>query len=351
VTRVVFITQQFDPDDPNLAIVVAQVAAIARRVDEVVVVADRIVLSELPPNGRAHSFHGRTKVGRGLRLLRSVASELPGLRRGGAVVAHMCPVYAIVVAPLVRPARVPLVMWWSHWKMDAVVRTAERVCTRVVSVAPGTFPGRSGKLVTIGQAIDVESFHEHRRSLTDEPTLRALVLGRYSPAKGVGTILRAVRLALDRGVDIRLDVYGPAPNEEARLERDALQQAVDQLEIGGHVQLHDAIARAEVIRLLGASDLLVNNAPGGADRVVYEAGASGIPVLASNRAHADFLDPAAFFDREDAEGLADRLAGLAALSPGERDEIGRRLRDRVQRENSVDSWATGLLTAAGITAD
>jgi glycosyltransferase involved in cell wall biosynthesis len=263
----------------------------------------------------------------------------------------MCPVYAIVVAPLVRPARVPLVMWWSHWKMDAVVRTAERVCTRVVSVGPGTFPGRSRKLVTVGQAIDVESFHEHHRSLTDGTTLRALVIGRYSPAKGVGTILRALRLALDRGLDIRLDVYGPVPNEEARLERDALQRAVDELEVGGHVQLHDAIARAEVIRLLGESDLLVNNAPGGADRVVYEAGASGIPVLASNRAHAGFLDPAAFFDREDATGLADRLGGLAALSPGERDQIGRRLRDRVQRENSVDSWATGLLAAAGITAD
>lgn len=349
MTRVVFITQQLDPDDPNLAIVVHQVAAIARRVDEVVVVADRIVPGALPPNARAHSFHSRTKLGRGLRLLRVVAGELPGLRRGGAVVAHMCPVYAIVVAPLVRPAGVPLVMWWSHWKMDAVVRTAERLCTRVVSVAPGTFPGPSGKLVTVGQAIDVESFPERRRSRApEETTVRALVIGRYSPAKGVGTILRAVRLALDRGVDVRLDVYGPASNDEARLERDALQRAVDELDLGGRVQLHGAVARAEVIRLLGEADLLVNNAPGGADRIVYEAGASGIPVLASNRAHADFLDPDAFFDRDDAEGLAARLAAIAALSAADRDEIGRRLRDRVERENSVDSWATGLVQAAGI---
>ena len=348
MTRVVFITQRFDPGDPNLAIVVPQVAAIARRVDEVVVVADTVEAGSLPPNARAHSFRSKTKLGRGLRLLVIVARELPGLRRGGAVVAHMCPVYAIVVAPLVRPARVPLVMWWSHWKMDAVVRTAERVCTRVVSVAPGTFPHPSAKLVTVGQAIDVGSFPERTGERAEGP-LRAVVIGRYSPAKGIGTVLRALKLATDRGVDLELEVYGPAANAEARAERDALQALVEELALGERARLHGAVSRGEVIRLLGAADVLVNNAPGGADRVVYEAGASGIPVLASNRAHADFLAPDAFFDRGDAEELARRLEALAALPAAARDQIGRRLRERVARENSVDSWAAGLLAAAGIT--
>ena len=45
----------------------------------------------------------------------------------------------------------------------------------------------------------------------------------------------------------------------------------------------------------------------------------------------------------------ERLAAVAALSPAERDEIGRGLRERVQREHSVDSWAAGLLAAAGLT--
>ena len=325
-----------------------QLAAIARRVDEVVVVADTVVTSALPANARAYSFRSKTKLGRGLRLLLIVARELPGLRRGGAVVAHMCPVYAIVVAPIVRPARVPLLMWWSHWKMDAVVRTAERLSTRVVSVAPGTFPHPSAKLVTVGQAIDVDSFPE-RSGERAEGSLRTLVIGRYSAAKGVRTILRALKLANDRGADLQLDVYGPASNAEARTERDALQSLVDELALGERVRLHGAVSRSEVVRLLGAADLLVNNAPGGADRVVYEAGASGIPVLASNRAHADFLAADAFFDRDDAEELARKLEALAALPAAARDQIGRRLRDLVARENSVDSWATGLLAAARIT--
>ena len=229
MTRVVFITQQFDPEDPQIAIVVPQVAAIARRVDEVVVIADRIVADALPPNGRAYSFHSSTKVGRGLRVLAAVARELPGLRKGrGMVIAHMSPIYAIIVAPLVRPAGVPLVLWWSHWKMDRVVRLGERVSTRVVSVGPGTFPLASKKLVTVGQAIDVDSFGT--RAARAEGPLRIVVIGRYSAAKGVGTIIRAAGLALSRGTELQLDVYGPALTPDARAEHDSLEALVRELD-------------------------------------------------------------------------------------------------------------------------
>ena len=37
----------------------------------------------------------------------------------------------MIVAPLVRPARVPLVLWWSHSKIDRVVRVS---CTRLQAV-------------------------------------------------------------------------------------------------------------------------------------------------------------------------------------------------------------------------
>jgi glycosyltransferase involved in cell wall biosynthesis len=349
VTRVIFITQQFDPEDPQIAIVVPQVAAIARRVDEVVVIADRIVAEALPPNGRAYSFHSRTKVGRGLRVLAAVARELPGLRKGrGMVIAHMSPIYAIIVAPLVRPAGVPLVMWWSHWKMDRVVRLGERVSTSVVSVGPGTFPMATDKLVTVGQAIDVESFAA--RTERAPGPLRIVVIGRYSAAKGVSTIVRAAGLALAQGADIELDVYGPALTPDARAEQQSLEALVRELNVGERVRIHGSVTRAEVVRLLEGADLLVNNAPGGADRIVYEAGASGIPILASNPAHTNLLAPDAFYERDDAETLARKIADVAAQSPAERDALGRALRERVAREHSVESWSAGLLRAGGITA-
>jgi glycosyltransferase involved in cell wall biosynthesis len=350
MSRVVFITQQFDPEDPQIAIVVPQVAAIARRVDEVVVIADRIVLAALPTNARAYSFHSATKVGRGLRLLAAVARELPGLRNGrGMVIAHMVPIYAIIVAPIVRPAGVPLVMWWSHWKVDRVVRLAERVCTAVVSVGAGTFALPSKKLITVGQAIDVDTF-PRRAAMRASGPLRIVVIGRYSAAKGIGTIVRGAALALEYGVELQLDVYGPALTADSRAEQASLQTLVRELGVTERVQLHGSVSRAEVVRLLAGADLLVNNAPGGADRIVYEAAASGIPVLASNPAHTNLLAPDAFYGRNDPEELAGKIEGIARLSPAERDELGRGLRERVAREHSVESWSAGLLRAGGLEA-
>jgi len=220
--------------------------------------------------------------------------------------------------------------------------TVPRSLTRTFApdgVGTTTFPKPSRKLATVGQAIDVDRFagaHEAH----DGP-LRAVVIGRYSPAKGLDTIVRAV-VAVD---GVRLDVHGPAPNDEARGEHERLQRLVGELGVGDRVGLHGPLRREEVVQTLARSDVLVNNAPGGADRIVYEAAASGIPVLASNRAHADLLDPDAFYRRDDADGLA---AKLAALASADRDEIGRSLRERVRRGHSVDSWADGVLRAAGL---
>ncbi len=349
MTRFIFITQQFDPNHPVLATTIPQITALARHVDEVVVVADHIVPGTLPPGTRGRSFGSRTKIGRGLRLLRAVERETRGRRGDVAVIAHMCPVYAIIVAPIVRTRRVPLLMWWVHWKVDLVVRAAERVCTRIISVDVRSFPLATSKLETVGQSIDVANIplYERARSREEGP-LRVLAIGRYSPAKHLDVLLKAVRVVLDRGVEIRLDVYGPVIGDSGAEVYATLEKLVTELGLANDVTLHGSATRPEVMETFGRGDVFVNNARGGADRVVYEAGASGMPVLASNQAHTDFLDPDAFFDRDDVDGLAARLIAIAALSPAERDEIGQRLRSRVEQENSVDSWSRGLLRGAGL---
>src|SRR5205085_10439973 len=119
---------------------------------------------------------------------RALARELRG---ADAVVAHMVPLYAVIAAPLVRPRRIPLALWYTHWKAHAVVRAAEKVCTHILSVDRRSFPLPSAKVHAIGHGIDLREF-----SCTETPPgpLRALVLGRYSPAKGLETILEAAEL-------------------------------------------------------------------------------------------------------------------------------------------------------------
>ena len=157
--RLVFVTQHVDPAHPALAATVPKIVALSRLVDEVVVLTDSAAPSVLPENCRVRTFGSRTKAGRGARFEAALARELRGLHGGrSAVVAHMCPIYAVLAAPLVRPLRIPLVLWFTHWKASRLLQAAERVSTAVVSVDRRSFPLESSKLHAIGHGIDLSEF-------------------------------------------------------------------------------------------------------------------------------------------------------------------------------------------------
>ncbi|CAN5376929.1 hypothetical protein BH20ACT13_BH20ACT13_00620 [soil metagenome] len=350
MTRVVFITQQVDPGHPALAATVPKIAALAELVDEVVVLADGAVEGTLPANCRVRTFRANRKIGRGARFEVALARELPGLR-GGAVVAHMCPIYAVLTAPLVRPLGVPLLLWFTHWRASRLLRAAERLSTAVISVDRRSFPLRSEKVTAIGHGIDLSEFSCSGRETTSTlqqtvTRLDLLALGRYSRAKGLEVVLRAVA-AVDR---VRLDVYGPALSGDERAHRADLEQLVRELELDDRVTLADAVPRSRIPQLLATHDALVNNMRAGApDKVVYEAAASCLPVLASNPVFDALLEPEQRFGRDSPDELAARIRELAGLDAADRTELGKRLRERVEAGHSVESWARGVLAAAGVT--
>lgn len=347
--RLIFITQQADPGHPVLAATVPKLAALARRVEELVVLADGAVPEALPANCRVRTFRAATKAGRGLRFELALARELA--RRPDAVIAHMCPIYAVLAAPLARPLGVPVVLWYTHWKATPTLRAAERLSTAVASVDTRSFPLPTPKARAIGHGIDVAEF-ECSRDGSRGPGFRALVLGRYSPAKGLETVVRAVRVALDRGLDLRLEAHGPALSAEERAHRRDLERLVDELDLAKRVRLDHAVLRAELPGLFARADVLVNNMRAGApDKVVYEAGASCVPVLASNPVFDELVDdltPRLRFEREDPEDLATALEGLAEAGEERRRELGQALRARVAERHGVDAWAAKIIEVARV---
>lgn len=343
MTKVVFVTQQVDPAHPALAATVPKLRALAELVDEVVVLADAAVEGALPDNCRVRTFGAATKAGRGVKFETALGRELGGLR-GGAVVAHMCPIYAVLAAPLVRPLRIPLVLWFTHWRASRLLQAAEKASTVVTSVDERSFPLRSPKVRGIGHGIDLSEFPCAPARAGEG--LHLVALGRYSPAKGLDVVLAALARSAP---DVELRAHGPALSHEERAHRGELEELVTELNLSDRVVLGDAVPRAEIPRVLAEADALVNNMREGApDKVVYEAAASCRPVLASNSVFDGLLDPEWRFPRHDPRVLADCIRALAEAGVPEREAIGRGLRERVEAEHSVQSWARGILGAAGV---
>jgi glycosyltransferase involved in cell wall biosynthesis len=340
----VFVTQAVDPAHPALAATIPKIAALAERVEQVTVLSAGAVPGTLPANCRVRVFGAGTKVGRGLRFERELAAELARARPLG-VLAHMCPIYAVLAAPLARPLGVRVLLWYTHWHASATLKAAARVSNTILSVDRRSVPLADAHVRAIGHGIDLRQFH-CRRNRDEGDELRLLALGRYSPAKGLDVVLRALRRALDAGLDARLLAHGPTLSQLEREHRAELERLVRELRLDDRVRLEGPVPRTEVPELFAAGDALVNNMRAGApDKVVYEAAASCLPVLASNPVFDRLLPDELRFEREQPATLAERLASFAALEEGERAAIGQRLRERVLSEHSVEHWADGVLAA------
>jgi glycosyltransferase involved in cell wall biosynthesis len=339
--KLIFITQQVDPADPVLGATVAKLRALAAQVDELVVLSLGAVPGSLPANCRVRTFGGGSKLARGLRFARALAPELRG---AGGVLAHMCPIYAVLAAPLARPRRIPVLLWFAHWRASPLLRAATAASTKVLSVDRRSFPLETGKLVQLGHGIDYAGL-ECREDPGGEE-LRAVVLGRTSPAKGIETIVRAVAQV----PAARLDVYGTSGSDEERAHRGELERLIAELGLSSRAAIHQPVPRDEIGAVHAGAHVLVNNMRAGApDKAVYEACGSCLPVLASNPSFDELfagIEPPLRFERESAEELAERLRSLAALTAQERSAIGRTLRERAVASHSVDSWAAGVLAVA-----
>jgi glycosyltransferase involved in cell wall biosynthesis len=335
--KLIFATQKLDSRDTILAATVAKVNALAARVDELVVLCDSAEPGIAPANVRVHEFGAATRVGRGTRFVQALAGELRQ-RRPDAFVAHMIPLYVVLAAPLLKPLRVPIGLWYSHPNDHALVRVADALATVVLSVDRSTFPLDSRKLVAIGHGIDLSEFScEDERQPHDG--LHALVLGRYSSIKGLETVLRAAAFAAEAGLQVRIEAHGatdlPA-NDAYKAELDELVRA-----LGVDAVLGPAVPRAAIPALFAHADLLINATDGAsADKVVYEAAASCLPVLAASPAFADLLPDDLRFDRDRPETLGVRLL---ALDPVRRPE----LREVVGSRHSVEHWADAVLATVG----
>jgi glycosyltransferase involved in cell wall biosynthesis len=346
--RLVFATQLIDADDPHLAQTLDMVRALARRCDEVVVLCDRVGRHDLPANVSFRTFGARTKPGRALRFERA----LLGAGRPDAFLAHMVPRFLVLAAPLYRPRGVPLLLWYTHWHASRELRLAARLCDAALSVHRDSFPIATPKARGLGHAIDLAVFEPRAAAPERRGPLRVLALGRTEPRKRLGTLLDVV----ERGADVRVEIRGPQITEAERAHRQELERRVAASPaLAARVTIADPVARDRVPGLMRAADVVASltrgETTGGAlDKVVYEAAACAVPVVACNPNLADLLsglEPRLLFRSGDADDLAEVLAGFAALEAEQRTALGRELRARVERGHSAETWADGVLRVVG----
>ena len=183
----------------------------------------------------------------------------------------MCPIYAVLAAPLVRPLRIPLVLWFTHWRASRLLQAAERASTAVTSVDERSF-----------RSFEEAQSHRSRHRRRGVP-VRATPRRRDAPARARALLDReGARRRARRRQAGRTGRRAPRPrpslSDEERHHRAELEQLSTELELDGRLVLGDAVPPEGPPGLFASHDALVNNMRAGApDKVVYEAAAGASP--------------------------------------------------------------------------
>ncbi|WP_297778842.1 exopolysaccharide biosynthesis GT4 family glycosyltransferase EpsE [uncultured Roseovarius sp.] len=165
--------------------------------------------------------------------------------------------------------------------------------------------------------VDTEDFKRDTPYLPPAPgaPLRLFSCGRLHRVKGHQDLLSALRLLLDRGIDVQLDIAGEddAGGTGYRAE---LQDHLEKLNLGSQARLLGAISGAEVRRHLLAADVFVLASWHEPLGVAYmEAMACGVPTIGTDAGGVrELIDPGEsglLVSPKSPQGLAEAIATLA----------------------------------------
>jgi glycosyltransferase involved in cell wall biosynthesis len=284
VSKILIVTQKVDINDADLGFFHDWIREFALNFDEVLCLCLQRGDYALAPNVRVYSLgkeNRATKLSIALRFLRLVWRHR---REYDAVFVHMNPEYVLLAGVLWRLLGKPIYLWYVHWAINARLWIAQTLVNGVFSVSKNTWPLSSAKLVPVGHGINVAKFLCKSDVSPDAPLL---YVGRISRVKSIDVLLDAMEaLNHGNGSKYRLTIVGEAITEKDKNYLTELKRhsAATYVSWVGPVK-HDKIGAHYC-----ASRALVNLSPNlQNDKVVYEAFASGRPVLLSNESFRSLL--------------------------------------------------------------
>jgi glycosyltransferase involved in cell wall biosynthesis len=229
---------------------------------------------------------------------------------------------------LEAPNLTPLHRWITRHALaraGAITATGLRLAEATLPYVPEGKP-----VAVIPYGVDLELFAPQNGAATEGRVLTVGSVCRLSPEKGLDSLLRAVAMLRERGVDLRVVLAGDGP------EREALVRLATEVNISEHVEFLGDVPHEGVPDVLRGLDIFAMPSTWeGFGVSAIEASAMRLPVVAS-RIHGI---PDVVLDGEtgilvppaDPAALADVIEGLAA-QPELRARMGAAGRTFVERE-------------------
>lgn len=332
--RLLIITQRVDRTDPILGFFHGWLRAFAEHGDNVTVIGQQVGSYDLPSDVRVISLGKESGVPRWKQIIKFWKTIVTERSSYDVVFVHMTPVWVVLGWPVWETLRKPMYLWYEARGGGWSLPVALRMVKKVFGATDYGLPGGSRKHVIVGHGIDTERFRPDPASSHQEGAL--VTVGRVTPVKHYGVLLRALS-ALPQHCKLR--IAGGTFTEKDRKEEKHLREIIDELHLSARVTMGWA-SPDQTIKLLQTADCMLHACTGGLDKCVLEAMACGCPVVSSSEAASRVLPPVCIASNDD---MAERTRRILVLSPAERSELSRELRQRVVNGHSLRHLVQNLI--------
>jgi len=336
--KLLIMTQKIDVNDPILGFFVRWVEEFAKHFEFVTVICLQKGEHNLPSNTKVLSLGKEDGVSRLKYIFRFYKYILQ--ENYDVVFVHMNQVYILLGGLIWRLLSKKIGLWYAHGHTPFSLHIAEKLSHIIFTSTKSGFRLKSGKLRIIGQGIDTKKFKPAMRSSDD--TFKIVSVGRISPVKDYETIINAVEVLVQKGMNLNVEIIGSAglPEQESYLS--VLKNMVKEKSLGRFINFKGAVPNTEIIPFLQKSDLFVNTShTGSLDKAMLEAMAVGIPTVSCNEAmleiFGDYSDKL-MYNKKDFNALADGIEFIINLSAEERNKMSSDLRNIVVRRHNISRF-------------
>ncbi len=310
--NILIITQKVDEQDDLLGFFVDWIGEFAKHFDRVFVITLAEGKYDLLDNVSVYSLgkeRNNSKIARFFNFYKYLFKLVP---QSSVIFAHMSPVFVIASWPVAVIYRRRIILWYLHRSVTFRLKVAEKLCYKIVTAAKESLKFTSDKILETGHGININKFRTDRS--WSEGQLKILSVGRISKIKNYETLLNAVKILKDKGIDFGLKIIGQpvmAPDFEYF---EHLKLLKEKLNLGDTVQFLGFVPHNKIYDYYKESNVVVGLTPeGGIDKTILEGMASGCIVLTSNKANQKYFGSYTdelIFNHSDHNDLANKMIAL-----------------------------------------
>lgn len=310
--NLLIITQKVDEQDDLLGFFVDWINEFAKHFDKVFVITLAKGAYNLPENVFVYSLgkeRNNLKIARFFNFYRYLFKLIP---QSSGIFAHMSPIFVLASWPATFIYRRKIILWYLHRSVTFRLKMAEKLCYKIVTAARESLKFKSSKIIETGHGINVGKFQTDR-NWTDN-RLGILSVGRISKIKNYETLLNAVKILKDKGINFGLKIIGQpvmAPDFEYF---ESLKLLKEKLNLDDTVRFVGFVPHNKIHDYYKESDVVVGLTPeGGIDKTILEGMASGCITVTSNKVNQRYFGSyrnELVFNYSDSEDLAEKIITL-----------------------------------------